>query len=37
MSGSGSTYFGINMKFEPQKGFWVKNNLNSIPYGVKEV
>ena len=37
MSGSGSTYFGINMKFEPQKGFWVKNNLKSIPYGVKEV
>lgn len=37
MSGSGSTYFGINMTFSPQEGFWIKNNLKSIPYGVKEV
>ena len=35
MSGSGSTYFG--KKFKPQKGFWVKNGLKSIPYGVKQV
>ena len=37
MSGSGSTYFGIDMEFKPQKGFWIKNNLKSISYGVKEV
>jgi len=37
MSGSGSTYFGINMNFEPQDGFWVKNGLKAIPYGVSEV
>ena len=37
MSGSGSTYFGIDTEFKPQKGFWIKNNLKSIPYGVKEV
>ena len=37
MSGSGSTYFGIGFEFEKQPDFWVKNNLKSIPYGVKEV
>ena len=37
MSGSGSTYFGINMKFVEHKDFWVKNNLKTIPFGVKEV
>ena len=37
MSGSGSTYFGIDMKFSDEDGFWVKNGLKSIPYGVKEV
>ena len=36
MSGSGSTYFVINGKFEDEKGYWVKNNLKSIPYGVIE-
>ena len=37
MSGSGSTYFGIGMEFEKHDGFWVKNNLCAIPYGVKEI
>lgn len=37
MSGSGSTYFGINMNFAEQTGFWIKNGLKSISYGVKEV
>ena len=37
MSGSGSTYFGLGINFENENGFWVKNNLKSIPYGVKEV
>ena len=37
MSGSGSTYFAIDTEFKPQKGFWIKNNLKSISYGVKEV
>lgn len=37
MSGSGSTYYGINLNFNQHKGFWVKNGLKSIPYGVKKV
>ena len=37
MSGSGSTYFGIGMTFKDEKGFWIKNSLKSIPYGVKEI
>ena len=37
MSGSGSVYFGIGMTFNEEKGFWIKNNLKSIPFGVKEV
>lgn len=36
MSGSGSTYFGVGFDFENKEGFWVKNGLKSIPYGVKE-
>ena len=37
MSGSGSTYFGIGINFAEQDGFWVKNGLKSIFFGVKEV
>ena len=37
MSGSGSTYFGIGITFEKKDGFWVKNGLKSISYGVKEI
>ncbi len=37
MSGSGSTYFGIGIDFEEENGYWVKNNLKAIPFGVKEV
>lgn len=37
MSGSGSTYYIIGKEFSPQEGFWVKNSLTSIPYGIKEV
>ena len=37
MSGSGSTYFGIDMNFIAQEGYWVKNGLITISYGVKEV
>ena len=37
MSGSGSTYFAINQTFEEEKGFFVKNNLKSVPFGVKTV
>lgn len=37
MSGSGSTYFGIDMEFEPLEGYWIKNGLKSISCGVKEV
>jgi len=34
MSGSGSTYFGLNTNFEPMEGYWVKNDLKFIPEGV---
>ena len=37
MSGSGSTYYIINGEFETMKGYWIKNNLTSVPFGVKEV
>ncbi len=35
MSGSGSTYFIIDKTFSPQENFWIKNNLKTIPDGVK--
>ena len=37
MSGSGSTYYLINDTFEPIENYWIKNNLKSISYGVKEI
>ena len=37
MSGSGSTYFLLNGEFAPVDGFWVKNNLKSVPFGVTVV
>ena len=37
MSGSGSTYFTLNENFEPMKNYWIKNNLNFIEDGVKEI
>lgn len=37
MSGSGSTYFMLNEKFEETEGYWVKNGLRFIPDGVSEV
>lgn len=37
MSGSGSTYFIVRKTFSPQKNFWIKNNLKTIPDGVKIV
>ncbi len=37
MSGSGSTYFSIGTEFKKDNNFWIKNNLETIPYGVKEV
>ena len=35
MSGSGSTYFVCGQEFENEEGYWIKNNLHSVPYGVK--
>ena len=35
MSGSGSTYFIINDEFKNTVGYWVKNNLTTIPDGIK--
>ena len=37
MTGSGSTYFVINDEFDEEKGYWIKNNLKSINYGVSIV
>ena len=37
MSGSGSTYYLINGEFEPLKGYWIKNNLKTIPFGIMEI
>ena len=35
MTGSGSTYFAYNINFAQHAGYWVKNNLKTINYGVK--
>lgn len=37
MTGSGSTYFSLDKEFEENKGYWVKNGLEFINYGIKEV
>ncbi len=34
MSGSGSTYFGINLNFSPEKDFWIKNDLKTTNTGI---
>lgn len=37
MSGSGSTFFAIDTRFEKSnENYWIKNNLKSIPHGVCE-
>ena len=36
MSGSGPTYFLVNKSFEPLEGYWLKNNLKSISYGIEK-
>lgn len=35
MSGSGSTYFGIDINFIPQKDYWIANNLHATKNGVR--
>lgn len=35
MTGSGSTYFALDSELEPQEGYWVKNNLKTIDFGIK--
>lgn len=37
MTGSGSTYFIIDGEFENENGYWVKNGLKSVNFGVREV
>ncbi len=37
MSGSGSTYYVINDRFDALEGYWIKNNLEAIKEGVKKV
>lgn len=37
MSGSGSTYFGVDITFKEAEGFWVINGLKAVPYGVKSL
>lgn len=35
MTGSGSTYYSLEEKFEEETNFWVRNNLETINYGVQ--
>lgn len=37
MSGSGSTYFGVDIEFLTQDGFWVANDLHTTDVGIVEV
>lgn len=37
MTGSGSTYFSTDEKFEKQEDYWVKNNLTATQIGVSRV
>ncbi len=37
MTGSGSTYFSTKETFKPEDGYWVKNGLKAIPYGVQVI
>ena len=34
MSGSGSTYFGINFDFAQKDGFWLANDLHATSVGI---
>lgn len=34
MSGSGSVYFGVDMEFMPQEGYWIKNSLKAVDIGI---
>lgn len=35
MTGSGSTYYSTEEKFEEEENYWVKNNLETIDYGIR--
>lgn len=35
MTGSGSTYYSLEEKFAEEPNYWVKNNLETINYGVQ--
>ena len=37
MTGSGSTYFSLVDEFLSEDGYWVKNGLKSVVFGVKEI
>lgn len=37
MTGSGSTFFSTEESFKEESGYWVKNGLSSIEYGVELV
>lgn len=37
MSGSGSVYFGVNMEYKPQEGYWIQNNLTAVKGGIAAV
>ena len=37
MTGSGSTYFAFDTEFLPLEGYWIKNNLKTIPTGISIV
>lgn len=37
MTGSGPAYFSLSEKFQANSGYWVKNELKAVPFGVKIV
>lgn len=37
MTGSGSTYFSLDTEFKENKDYWVKNGLEFINFGIKEI
>lgn len=37
MTGSGSTYFAFDTEFSPIEGYWIKNNIKTINFGIKKV
>lgn len=35
MTGSGSTYFSVDKSFKKHDGYWIRNGLETVPYGIE--